>query len=352
MGAGRFLCVGVPFALTLASLVCLMIATLAGVTDKSLDLFQVNTTNLSISTSSIVNLENGLRKKSITDLTIAALNPSTVTSSASASASSAIASALGTDGASNITASELGLADSYKVSLWAYCATTGKNTTCTKAKFNWAASALNTTNIDSLTSTTSAVGSNATLPSEVKSSLHTFIVVSKWTQIVYIIAIVATAAELILGIFAIFSRAGSCLTWIISGFSTTAVIAASIMATVLSSVTVGAIKSTAKAYGVEASMNTHFLAITWLAVAFSIASGFFWVFTICCCAADHHKSPRKNRNSDSEKLIPYTGAYHKVQDPVHMNEGAYHGQQHGIYNPQHNQPVRTGAYEPYAHAAI
>ena len=125
------------------------------------------------------------------------------------------------------------------------------------------------------------------------------------------------------------------------------------MATVLSSVTVGAIKSTAKAYGVEASMNTHFLAITWLAVAFSIASGFFWVLTICCCAADHHKSPRnKNRNSDAEKLIPYTGAYHKVQDPVHMNDGAYHGQQHGIYNPQHNQPVRTGAYEPYAHAAI
>ncbi|ATZ50736.1 hypothetical protein BCIN_06g02240 [Botrytis cinerea B05.10] len=346
MGFGRFLCVGVPFGLTLASLVCLLIASLAGVTDKSLDIFAVNTTNLSISSSALLSLENSFRKRGLADLTVAALTPSTTTSEKS-TIESAIASITGTDSATNITAKDLDLADSYKVSLWGYCAVTGKNTTCTKAKFNWAATSLNTTSIDTLAS---ATGVNATLPSEVKHALKTFTVVSKWTQVVYIIALIATALELFLGIFAMCSRAASCVTYIISGFSTAAVIAASIMATVLSSVTVGSIKTAAKAYGVEASIDTHFLAVTWLAVAFSIGSSFFWVFTICCCASDH-KSSKKNRRSvnDQEKLIPQSMAYQKIDGP----ETAYGGQQQGVYHQQqYPQPTRTGAYEPYSHGAI
>ncbi|KAK6603548.1 SUR7 family protein pun1-like protein 3 [Botrytis cinerea] len=328
MGFGRFLCVGVPFGLTLASLVCLLIASLAGVTDKSLDIFAVNTTNLSISSSALLSLENSFRKRGLADLTVAALTPST-TSSEKSTIESAIASITGTDSATNITAKDLDLADSYK------------------AKFNWAATSLNTTSIDTLAS---ATGVNATLPSEVKHALKTFTVVSKWTQVVYIIALIATALELFLGIFAMCSRAASCVTYIISGFSTAAVIAASIMATVLSSVTVGSIKTAAKAYGVEASIDTHFLAVTWLAVAFSIGSSFFWVFTICCCASDH-KSSKKNRRSvnDQEKLIPQSMAYQKIDGP----ETAYGGQQQGVYHQQqYPQPTRTGAYEPYSHGAI
>ncbi|KAF7939140.1 uncharacterized protein EAE97_007221 [Botrytis byssoidea] len=345
MGFGRFLCVGVPFGLTLASLVCLLIASLAGVTDKSLDIFVVNTTNLSISSSKLLSLENSFRKRGLADLTVAALTPSTT--SEKNTVESAIASITGTNSATNITAADLDLADSYKVSLWGYCAITGKNTTCTKAKFNWAATSLNTSTIDTLAS---ATGVNATLPSDVRHALKTFTAISKWTQVVYIIALIATALELFLGIFAMCSRAASCVTYMISGFSTAAVIAASILATVLSSVTVGSIKTAAKAYGIEASIDTHFLAVTWLAVAFSIASSFFWVFTICCCASEHNSS-KKNRRSvnDQEKLIPQTMAYQKIDGP----ETAYGGQQHGIYHQQqHHQPTRTGAYEPYSHGAI
>lgn len=59
--------------------------------------------------------------------------------------------------------------------------------------------------------------------------------------------------------------------------------------------------------------------------------------------------------------MPTTGAYQRVQEPTPMDTGyhgqeqaGYHGQQQGVYNPQfhQNQPTRTGAYEPYAHAAI
>jgi hypothetical protein len=346
MGVGRFICVGLPFGLTLASLVCILIAMLAGVSNKNLDLFEVNTKNLSISSSDLENLADLLkrdlfvtREDHFSGLTVTALNNA-------ASAASAATSGI------NITASDLGLADSYKVSLWNYCAVTGTKTNCTSSKFNWAATALNTTTIQNLVQTTAGV--TVTLPKSLTSALKTFTVFSKWTEVVYIIAVLTCAFEIFLSLFAFCSRAGSCITFLISGLSTTTIIAASIMATVEASITTGAIESVSKAYGATSHINTSFLATTWLAVVFSIASGFFWTFTICCCAADHHsKKSRRNRGDDNEKLIP-TGAYQRVE------ETGYNGaQQTGIYNnqayatPANNvKAQRGGAYEPYTHSAI
>lgn len=331
MGVGRFLCVGLPFGLTVASLVCLLITMLAGITDKNLDMFEVKTQNFSVSSSSLQNFEDLLKREShFSELTTAALSGAATSNSV------------------NITAADLGLADSYKVSLWNYCATTGSKTTCSKAKFNWAASELNTTNITTLVSTT---GTTVTLPKEIRDSLKTFTVVSKWTEVVYIIAFVTAVAEIIVGLFGFCSRMGSCCTFIISGISTTAVIAASVMATVQSSVVVGAIDSAAKAYGAKASLNTSFLAVTWLACAFSVGAGLFWLFSICCCAADHHKNNRRSMG-DGEKLLPTGGSgYQRVEDPHGFDANtAYGPQTQGVYHaPQ--QPIgREGAYEPYSHA--
>lgn len=345
MGAGRFLCVALPFGLTVASLICILIVMLAGVTNHSLDMFEVNTKNLSISSNSLANLENLVKRADhFSSLTSAALNGANSANDAATAGT-------------NITASQLGLADNYKVSMWNYCYQTGSNTTCTKAKFDWASDSLNTTAIEKLASTTAGV--TVTLPKEMKASLKTFVAFSKWTQVVYIIAFITCVIELFFGIFAICSRAGSCLTFLVSGISTLTIVVASVMATVQSSVTVGAIKSVSKAYGVKSSLNTSFLATTWIAAAFSIGAGLFWMFTICCCAADHAK--RTNRRSgDHEKLIP-TGAYQRVGEPQHFNNStAYTGQQQGIYNaqpeygvPTHNKPTRgNGAYEPYSHGAV
>jgi hypothetical protein len=314
MGAGRFVCVALPFGLTLGSLICILISMLAGITNKNLDMFEIKTQNLSISSNSLENLASEIFKRDahISPLTTEALNNQAASSILSGN---------------NITAADLGLADSYKVSLWNYCSQTGSVVNCTSAKFNWAASALNTTAIDAMLNSNSA-GVNVTLPEELTGSLKTFTVVSEWTQIVYIIAVVTCAIELFFGLFAICSRVGSCLTFLISGLSTTTIIAASILATVQSSVVTGSVDATAKAYGVNASINTSFLATTWLAVAFSIASGVFWMFTICCCAADHHKNNRRSRGGDQEKLIP-TGAYQRVNDPAEYHSG-YGQQQQGI----------------------
>lgn len=345
MGFGRFVCVGLPFGLTVASLVCILISMLAGITNKNLDMFEVKTQNLSISSSDLTNLENLVKFKrdAAPEDHFSALTVAALTNAASSSTSSS---------SINITAADLGLADSYKVSLWNYCSKTGSKTNCTKAEFNWAASALNTSTIEKLASSTSGV--TVTLPKSLTSALKTFTVFEKWTEVVYIIAVITCAFEIFLSIFAFCSRAGSCITFLISGLSTTTIIAASIMATVQVSIVTASIDSVAKAYGAKASINTSFLATTWLAVAFSIASGFFWMFTICCCASDHHsKKSRSRGGDDAEKLIP-TGAYQRVHD----DHTAY-PQQTGIYNnqayatPAHNvKAERGGAYEPYSHSAI
>ena len=334
MGVGRVLCVALPFGLTLASLICLLIVMLAGITDKNLDMFQVKTQNFSVSTSGLQNFEDLLKRDAnpghFSELTTAALSGFT------------------NNNAANITAADLGLADSYKVSLWNYCATTGSKTTCSKGKFNWASSELNTTNLTTLASST---GTNVTLPKDIRDALKTFTVVSKWAEVVYIIAFVVSVLEIVVGLFGFCSRIGSCCTFIISGISTTAVIAASVMATVISSVVVGAIDSTAKAYGAKASINTSFLAITWLAAALSLGAGLFWLFSICCCAADHHKSNR--RSADGEKLLPTGGSgYQRVEDPHGFDANtAYGPQTQGVH--QHQAPIgRQGAYEPYSRGAI
>ncbi|KAE8449296.1 hypothetical protein EG329_008196 [Mollisiaceae sp. DMI_Dod_QoI] len=335
MGVGRFVCVALPFGLTLASLVCILIAMLAGITNKDLDMFEVKTQNLSISSSDLQNLKNLVKREDhFSGLTVAALG------NAAATAASI-----------NITAADLGLADSYKVSLWNYCAQTGSKINCTSAKFDWASSALNTTTIEKLASSTSGV--TVTLPKSLTDALKTFTVFEKWTEVVYIIAVITCAFEIFLSVFAFCSRAGSCITFLISGLSTTTIIAASIMATVQVSIVTGAIDSVAKAYGTKASINTSFLATTWLAVVFSIASGFFWMFTICCCAADHHSKKSRRRGEDAEKLIP-AGAYQRVEE-----QHGFAGQQSGVYNaqqfatPAHNvKAERGGAYEPYSHSSI
>lgn len=348
MGFGRFVCVALPFALAIGSLIAMLVAGLAGVADKSLYMFRANLTDLSISATSISSLIN---TRSVTgDFHDASQLTDGLTGAETADDGSKT---------SNITAADLGLYNLYDVGLWGYCyTTTTGNRSCTKAKFNWAANALNTST-STLQTLATASGQNVTLPDEVTKAMDTFATVTKWTEVVFIIAYIALAVEILFGIFANCSRAISCVTFIIAGVATVAVCAAASMATAMSVVVVGTVESTAKWYGVKADFNTKFLAAVWIGAAFAIAAGFFWMFTICCCAPDH--SSRKSRglgskrhldNEAGEKLMPI-GAYQPLHEPE--NTG-YYGQQHG--NHQYGAPRYPSgagrsdlAYEPYSHRA-
>ena len=382
MGAGRFACVALPLALTIASIVCVLVAMLAGVTDKNLGLFEIETKNLSLSESSLENLIGSVTRRSpvpididdilknidtsklnvdeivqkIKDSGVAGANDiaAKVQSGGKDALNNLVsdAKASGTQAIDNlgatITAKDLGLADYYRVSMWGYCSWTDGKRTCTQPQFDWASKELNQSSSESFVSPS---GRKISLPEEMRGSLKAFRYVSKWTQIVYIVALVSTAVELVFGIFAICSRIGSCCTSIVCAIATTALIAASILATVQASVVVGAVKTSAKAYNVQGSLSTKFLGFTWAAVAFSLGAGLFWMFTTCCCGSDSKSSKgkggwgKRSSHNDSEKLIPgTTRGYQRVGDD---HATAYQGQS-GM--PMHSvQPHRTGAYEPYSH---
>ncbi|KAJ0115806.1 hypothetical protein N8I77_012868 [Diaporthe amygdali] len=379
---GRIFCVALPFILTVASLIAMLVAGLSGVTDKSMYLFKVNVTDLSISSSSITSLlsDRGLHQRDLSDSIIAATGGSSGdTSGLLATASSAAAAAGATSAAdaesaisglisgTNITASDLGLADAYFVSLWGYCQTTeADGKTCKKAQFDWASNATESFQ-DKLDAVAGSSGENVTIPDSIKTAMNTFSTVTKWTEVVFIIAYVALGISLVLGIFANCSRAFSCCTFITSAFAAVAVCAAAALATAMASVVVGVVEGTAKVYGVTGSINTNFLAAVWIGAAFAIAAAFFWMFTICCCAPDHNRSRgktggfgRKKHLDDTEKL-PMSGAYAPIGESHHNNTyGAGHetGYTNTAYGggygqaPSYGNP-RTGrndlAYEPYQH---
>lgn len=343
---GRIFCVALPFVLTVASIIALLVATLAGVTDKSLYLFKVNTTDLSISSSTITSLLSD-RDLAATrtardigsDLSNAAASVgdwasdagedaadaiSSATDSASDAASSVVSSVTGSG--SNITAADLGMADAYLVSLWNYCEVSSDgDKTCKKAHYNWAANA--TESFEAMiSSVSSSMGENITLPDTIKTAMTTFSTISRWTQIVFIIAFIALALEIVLGFFANCSRAFSCCTAIIGAFATVAVIAAATLATATAAVVVGAVEGTAKAYGVTGSLNKRFLSAVWIAAAFAIAAGVFWLFTICCCSPDRRSSRGSaggwNRSKHADEAPPpMSGArgYQQVPDS-HYNQ--------------------------------
>ncbi len=332
---GRFACVLLPFALTLGAVIALLVAGLAGVADKSLYMFQVNTTDLSISPLSINTLLKDLGARSPQDVFH---DPTLLATGDSKSGS----------GSSNVTAADLGLADLYDVSIWGYCYTPQNGSReCTKPAFNWAVSALNTTT-GNLKSLITLSGQNITLPQEVSDAVTAFGTVARWTQIVFIIAYVALGVELFFGIFANCSRVFSCITFIIAAFATVAVCGAAALSTAMSVVVVGAVEGTAKFYGVEASFNRRFLAAVWIAAAFAIAAGFFWLFTICCCSPDHSRKSRRSRSSDGEKLMQ--GPYQPIGNENGYNGGYPQQYPQSYAAPQSYGPKRDLAYEPYSHA--
>ncbi|KAI8260471.1 hypothetical protein K4K56_006446 [Colletotrichum sp. SAR 10_98] len=334
MGVGRVICVALPFILTVGSLIFLMVAALGGVSNKDLYLFRVNLTDLEInpvSLSSVVSRD---------------VNARALLSGGSAPGlSKAQTDSSGTQ-TSNVTAADLGLDNLYDIALWGYCTTdTNGDKTCTKAKFNWAEEYLNTT---TLTTIGSVTGKKVELPDEITSALSAFKTVSKWTQVAYIISFIALGLEIVFGIFANCTRAMSCITFLIASLASVAVCASAALSTATAVVVVGAVEASAKWYGVSSSFNNSFLALIWISAALALGAGFFWMFTICCCAPNHTRKERK-RQSDGEKLLPTgnTNAY----EPIHEENGYYKQQQATQYGaPRYASGARGDmAYEPYSH---
>lgn len=331
--AGRFACIFTPMALTIASLVCLIIVGLGG-TNKSngfynnLYFFQANTSDINIDPSSLDLPSNPV-----------------------------------TDGLLNLTTSvakaALDVKDFYHISLWNYCSgdfhTNGSGsvsdhvTYCSPHTnefwFNpvdvWG---LNNTGIDQLFS------------KELRDGLNTYRVVAKWMFIAYIVALISTIAEILVGILALFSRLGSLATTIVSSVSSLFFLAFALTSTILYATLTGTFNHALTKYDIHGSLGHDIYVTVWIGVAFSLASGLFWLFSSCCCSgrSDRIKGygdgPARSKYRDQQG--PYQ--YERVESPL---RGGQKGYQSGPgyqapHMPLNNVGNNRTAYEPFRHEEV
>lgn len=97
-------------------------------------------------------------------------------------------------------------------------------------------------------------------------------------------------------------------------------------------------KTVLEPYNIDASMGSRMLSTLWLAVAFSIASGFFWLISVCCCSG---KSPHKKI---AVEKTPYT--YERVASPAFGGQQG-HQMQEWPGSHQNKGPAGPTAYEPF-----
>ena len=345
MGVGRVFCVALPFILTASSLICLLVVTLAGVTDNNLYMFRVNTTDLEFNPTDLDRIGDFLPGRSVVDRdTIIKRESLPVTYEP-----------FNLRKRDNITLADLGFSTLFDVSLWGYCETDlDGDRTCIETRFDWANQVTDDI-VEQFQKTAAIAGQEVVLPDAIDGALRVFSIVTKWTEIAYIAALISLGVELFFGIFATCSRAWSCVTVIVAGVATVLVFTAVSLSTAMSVVVVGAVESTARWYGVRGNLNITFLVVAWLAASFALGAGLFWTFTVCCCANSHHSYKRgfKARSiAESEKPLP-AGTYQPLGEQHEMTPAPFYraGQKSG--NDRQSVGPRTDmAYEPYSHSRV
>ena len=164
---------------------------------------------------------------------------------------------------------------------------------------------------------------------------------SKWISSLFILGIVATSLEILIGIGALFSRLGSLFTTI-SAFVTTAFLFAFALLTTLTYVgMVATFNLSLNQYKIKFKLGPTMFVYMWLSVACSLVAALFWAFSSCCCSG-RHREPRGAKATTAERT-PYT--YERV-------DGPYGQQQQHTQQPtaqMSNVGGRPTAYEPFRH---
>jgi len=316
---GRFACILTPMLLTLASLICIVIVMIGQLPTKEgktpstslgrdLYFFKADTSGFTADPKNVldhlpanVNIDNNLLQ------------------------------------ALQGAASSKDLKDFYQVGLFSYCEgdkddKTGVETItyCSGGKTNFWFDPFSVWELKD----TSA---QKVLGEDLQKGLNAYRKASGWMIWSFGIALVLSAAEFIIGFFAIFSRWGSLVTTIVSTAQSVFIIAAAATATSIYAVLAGVFESVLKPYNIKATLGKQMLSVVWLAVAFGFASGLFWLLSTCCC------SGKSNQKKVSVEKTPYT--YERVASPAFPAQqtgytgGAGHGQSGTAYEPFRQQRV-------------
>ena len=335
--AGRFACIFTPMVLTIGALVCLVLVGLGG-TNKNNDFyndfyfFRANTSDITVSPSDLGNLPSNPLTDSIVNETTSAV------------------------------ASALGIYDFYHISLWNYCA---GNFTSSESK-NSSATPSQVDNVTYCSPHTNAfwfnpvevwnlnnTGVDHFFSKELKAGLNTYHTVSKWMFIAYVVALISTIVEILVGFLALFSRLGSLATTIVSTISSLFILAFALTSTILYGTLAGSFNTALNKYNVHGSLGHNIYVITWLGTAFSLGAGFFWLLSSCCCSG---RSDRIKGYTDESANVAGSGKkgskfgkggwgkpyqYNRVESPV--RGGLSYGEPtHGY--PTHSPQPSVGGY--------
>ncbi|KAL2850024.1 SUR7/PalI family-domain-containing protein [Aspergillus pseudodeflectus] len=325
--AGRFVCIFTPYVLTIAALICLIVVGL-GSTDNGTDSLR----DLYFFRADLRDLNGSSSIQSTVGDVLDNLNISVDDGDITA--------------ALDEVQKYFRIPDFYNIGLLGYCegnVTSNNNykvSNCSSPKAEFWFDPVKVWNLETL-------GLQNALPDKVDDALNVYRNVSKWMFVAYVIAFAATALELLLGITAIFSRWGSCVTTLIAIAAFLFTAAASATSTAMFAVVAGVFNDQIKPYGIEGHMGRNIYVATWLATAFSLAAALFWAISSCCCSGRSPYNHRhgRNRGGITAEKAPYT------YEPV--GSGAFPSPQQQHYHsaaPQYpHTPERTTSYEPFRH---
>lgn len=176
-----------------------------------------------------------------------------------------------------------GVSDFYTVALWGFCqgseATNGTTMVekCSKPEaLFW----LDTQTL--LNEELKGTGFKINLPASVTDYNGTIEAASKAMFILYFISICVLFIAFLAGFFSYRSRGASCCAGIITFVGLIASILASGIATGMYTVIRNVVNDNVEEYGIEASLGTTMLGLTWGATAAALWALVWWLLTICC----------------------------------------------------------------------
>jgi len=251
------------------------------------------------------------------------------------------------------------LSDFYEVYMWNYCSGsksadgTETVTYCSPRQAKFVFDPIKTWGL-------SGTPAQNLIPSAVTDALNAYEKGAQWLFISYAVAFFVTLGSIVVGLFAICSRLGSCVTSIVAIAATIFTGISAILSTVLYSTVVGAMDGYLKPYDIKFSLGTKMIALDWVAVAFSLGASLFWVISICCCSG---KSSRRDRGSKQQSPAAGYGGYapfgpNRGYAPLADESGRQHQHPTKPHEMQdfgytgaggYTAPPAGGAYEPYRH---
>ncbi|KAE8363900.1 actin cortical patch SUR7/pH-response regulator pali [Aspergillus caelatus] len=281
----KSLCVVLPYAFSVASLICLIFANLTGFGST----LEKKLTGL-ISQRSVFDDSLAAVAGSTSDVSSTLQDTSNTAQNAGNSVIDGVMGAVGNavdeaknqaqDVSDKLAKIESNIEGYYIIGLWGYCQGSFNETGSTVRKCTPPSSSFwfNFTEVLGLESS----WAEQIFPSQVEKVVSVYKVASKGISATYITALITTVLTLITGLTAMVSHWGSCLVSICALISMVSNIAGSATVTGVYVSLVGVLKSVFYSAGINASLGQKMLATSWLASSFSVVACILWLLSICC----------------------------------------------------------------------